>query len=188
MRKTLLITFLPLLLAGCGGATHHSGVATAGGRVTPTAAADYDALFVQFAHCMRAHGIADFPDPVHRAGHSGLSLSFPDDVNPTAGPGKAANTACQPIIQPVIDMKMSHVADDLTPARLQGLTRYSRCMRAHQIPLLDPDPRDGHISFGQVSGLTDPPRGRRDPLFTAADTACRSVLPAGVSDDGTGPP
>ncbi len=179
---------LSLVLCGCAGPSAHRGVATAGRSVAPTASADYDALFVQFARCMRAHGITDFPDPAHRPGHSGLSLSFPADVNPTSGPGQAANAACQPIIQPVIDMKMRHVADDLTPQRLQGLTAYSRCMRAHQIPLLDPDSRDGHISFGQDAGLTDPPRGRRDPLFTAADNACRSVLPAGVQDDGTGPP
>jgi hypothetical protein len=137
---------------------------------------------------MREHGIADFPDPTQRPGHDGLSLEFPPDFDQSSGPDKAANDACQHFIQPVIDMKTRNVEAQLTPAKLQALLAYSRCMRDHQIPVLDPDPADGHIEFGSVPGLPDPPGGRRDPLFAAADGACKSLLPAGTPDDGTGPP
>ena len=61
-------------------------------------------------------------------------------------------------------------------------------MREQQIPLLDPDPNDGHISFGTVPGVPDTGIGRHDPQFQAADSACRSNLPADAPDDGTGPP
>ena len=69
----------------------------------------------------------------------------------------------------------------------QAFLDYARCMRDHQIPMLDPDPTDGHISLGHVDGIAND-IGRRDPQFQVADTACRSKLPAGVEDDGTGPP
>jgi len=77
--------------------------------------------------------------------------------------------------------------DQLTPERLQGLTNYARCMREHQIPMLDPDPSDGHLSLGNVPGIANTV-GRQDPEFQSADAACRSQLPAGVADDGSGPP
>ena len=77
--------------------------------------------------------------------------------------------------------------DQLTPTRLQGLTNYARCLRDHQIPMLDPDPNDGHLSLGNVPGISNRV-GRSDPEFQSADAACRSQLPAGVPDDGTGPP
>jgi hypothetical protein len=91
-------------------------------------------------------------------------------------------------VQPVIDAKRNAVTSSLTPEKLQALIAYSRCMRDHQIPLLDPDPTDGHISFGTVAGLSEPDLGRRDPRFAQADAACRNVLPTGTPDDGTGPP
>jgi hypothetical protein len=164
-------------------------VASAGGHTATTAANPntFDQDFIDFARCMRDHGIANFPDPVHRPGHQGLSLSFPDGFDPNSGPGKVANDACQSIIQPVIDMKDRGARSSLTPARLEGLLAYARCMRQHQIPLLDPDPQDGHISVGNVPGLSQPARGREDPTFAAADRACRHLLPAGTPDDGTGP-
>jgi hypothetical protein len=85
-------------------------------------------------------------------------------------------------------MKRNAVAASMTPEKLQALIAYSRCMRAHQIPLLDPDPTDGHISFGSVPGINELALGRRDPLFAQADAACRSLLPPNTPDDGTGPP
>jgi hypothetical protein len=134
---------------------------------------------------MRDHGV-DFPDPVHRPGHNGLSLQFEGSSNSPEFSG--ANDACQHFLQPVIDMKRNAVAASMTPEKLQALIAYSRCMRAHQIPLLDPDPTDGHISFGSVPGINELALGRRDPLFAQADAACRSLLPPNTPDDGTGPP
>ena len=173
------------VLAACSGGSHRA-VATAGGATSTTSAStNLDQAFIDFAHCMRDHGI-DFPDPVQRPGHAGLSLEFDGSSN---APGfAAANDACQHFLQPVIDMKRNAVAASMTPEKLQALIAYSRCMRDHQIPLSDPDPTDGHISFGSVPGINEPALGRRDPLFAQADSACRSLLPPNTPDDGTGPP
>jgi len=163
-------------VASLGG--HHGG--NAAGQQLTQAQSDRD--MVNFARCMRAHGVA-MPDPEHRPGHAGLTLQFP---SATPGPAeRAANTACQHFIGPIIQAKQAGAAAAMSPARLAKLTDYARCMRAHDIPMLDP------TSFGALN-LGNPPGvssdfGRYSPQFRAADTACRHLLPAGVRDDGTGP-
>jgi hypothetical protein len=54
-------------------------------------------------------------------------------------------------------------------------------MRAHDITMLDPTPQ-GDLNLGG-----DGTFGRYSPQFRSADAACRHLLPAGVTDDGTGP-
>ncbi len=87
-------------------------------------------------------------------------------------------------IQPIVQMKMAHAAAIAAP-HLHALTEYARCMRTRDISMLDPTP-DGQLSLGNVPGITSN-FGRYSPQFRAADTACRHFLPAGVSDNGTGP-
>jgi hypothetical protein len=162
-------------VASLGG--HHGG--TAAGQQLTQAQSDRD--MVNFARCMRAHGVA-MPDPVHRPGHAGLTLQFP---SATPSPDmRAANTACQHFIGPIIAAKQAGGAA-ISAARLAKLTNYARCMRAHDIPMLDPD-RFGDLNLGNPPGISSD-FGRYSPQFRSADTACRHVLPAGVRDDGTGP-
>jgi hypothetical protein len=176
------------LAVGCSSAVSGPQVASLGGHPHDSAAgqplttAQGDRDMVNFARCMRAHGVA-MPDPVHEPGHTGLTLQFP---SATPGPAdRAANGACQHFIGPIIQAKQAGAAAGMSPARLARLTGYARCMRAHDIPMLDP------TSFGALN-LGNPPGvssdfGRYSPQFRAADTACRHLLPAGVRDNGTGP-
>ena len=123
------------------------------------------------------------PDPVHRPGHVGLTLSIPD----TGTPGfAAADAACKHYLAPIIAMKQAGHGQP-SSATMTALIAYSRCMRAHDISLLDPASSDGHISLGNVAGINNHV-GRQDPLFHTADGACRHLLPHGIPDDGTGPP
>ena len=162
-------------VASLGG--HHGGTAA----VQQLTQAQSDRDMVNFARCMRAHGVA-MPDPVHEPGHAGLTLQFP---SATPGPAeRAANAACQHFIGPIIQAKQAGGAAISAP-RLAKLTDYARCMRAHDIPMLDPD-RFGDLNLGNPPGVSSD-FGRYSPQFRAADTACRHLLPAGVRDDGTGP-
>jgi hypothetical protein len=162
-------------VASLGG--HHGG--SAAGQQLTQAQSDRD--MVNFARCMRAHGVA-MPDPVHRPGHAGLTLQFP---SATPSPDmRAASTACQHFIGPIIAAKQAGGAA-ISAARLAKLTDYARCMRAHDIPMLDPD-RFGDLNLGNPPGISSD-FGRYSPQFRSADTACRHLLPAGVRDDGTGP-
>ena len=53
---------------------------------------------LRFARCMRAHGVARFPDP----GGQGLLLGPDSGVDPTSPAFKAAQKACQPILAGVL--------------------------------------------------------------------------------------
>jgi hypothetical protein len=129
---------------------------------------------------MRAHGVA-MPDPVHIPGHTGLTIEFP-----TPGPAtRTASAACNHFIQSLIQAKQAGAAAAISPAKLAALARYARCMRAQDIPMLDPT-SFGALNLGRVPGISSD-FGRYSPQFRAADTACRHLLPAGIRDDGTGP-
>jgi len=161
-------------VASLGG--HHGG-ATGPQRLT-SAQSDQDML--NYARCMRAHGV-NMADPVHIPGHAGLSLV----TSASPPPSRAATAACTHFLQPIIQAKDAGAAAALSPARLAALTSYARCMRAHDIPMLDPT-SFGALNLGRVPGISSD-FGRYSPQFRAADTACRHLLPAGVHDDGTGP-
>ena len=186
MGTTATLVTAALLAAACSSSAAGPQVASLGGhhgrgtgpqRLT-SAQSDQDML--NYARCMRAHGV-NMPDPVHIPGHSGLSLV----TSSTPPPSRAATAACMHFLQPIIQAKDAGAAAAMSPARLAALTSYARCMRAHDIPMLDPT-SFGALNLGRVPGISSD-FGRYSPQFRAADTACRHLLPAGVHDDGTGP-
>jgi len=87
-------------------------------------------------------------------------------------------------MQPIIQMKTAG-QQALASPRLRALTNYARCMRAHDIPMLDPNSL-GELNLGSPPGVSGN-FGRYTPQFHAADAACRHLLPHGVADNGTGP-
>lgn len=175
-----------LAVAACGAGSSTRTVAslpghaaTAGTRSAALTLAQSDRDMVSFARCMRSHGV-QMSDPVHRPGHSGLSIDLPTRDAAT----QSAYAACDHVIQPIVQAKeRAHPQDP--PALLTALTGYARCMRAHGISMLDPTPQ-GELSLGNVPGITAD-FGRYSPQFRSADGVCRHVLPASVHDDGTGP-
>jgi hypothetical protein len=173
------------LLAACSGGGPGIATASGGNGGVTTTSFDAEQAFLDYSHCMRDNGVSDYPDPVQEPGHDGLSLNY--DGDHSASSFESADAACHHFVAPIIQQKQQAVRDQLTPERVAGLTAYARCMRDHGIPLADPDPSDGHISFDSSLGF-GADIGRRDAPFTDADVACRSQLPAGVADDGTGPP
>jgi hypothetical protein len=167
---------LAVALAAC------SSSARSGSTTTTFSSARGDQIFVDYVHCVRSRGVT-ISDPIHRPGHVGLSLSLPDPGTPGFA---AADAACRHILQPVIAMKDAAHGRP-SAATMNALLAYARCMRQHDIPLLDPDPADGHVSLGTVPGINSDV-GRGDAQFHQADAQCRHLLPPSVPDDGTGPP
>ena len=157
-------------VASLGG--HHGGAAVSSRLTT----AQSDQAMLDYARCMRAHGVNQ-PDPRHIPGHTGLSLV----TGASPPPSRAATAACQHFLQPIVQEKNAA----MTPARLSALASYARCMRSHDIAMLDPT-STGQMNLGTVPGISSD-FGRNSPQFRAADTACRHLLPAGIHDDGTGP-
>jgi hypothetical protein len=173
--------------AGCSSAASGPGsapVASLSGHATASAAQALttqqgDQNILSFTRCMRSHGV-QMSDPVHHPGHAGLSIDMPS----RSPANNAAYAACIHFIQANITAKQSAAAAQAAP-HLAALTRYARCMRSHDINMLDPTPF-GDLNLGHVPGITSD-FGRYSPQFRAADAACRHFLPAGVRDDGTGP-
>ena len=129
---------------------------------------------VQFAECMRSHGI-DVPDP------QGNTFQIPVATDPATA---AAMRACQQWL-PSLNTSSGAGPNGNLAAEMPHLIAYARCMRGHDISMLDPT-SSGTLNLGQVPGLNND-FGRYSPQVRAADAACRSLLPAGVHDDGTGP-
>jgi hypothetical protein len=163
------------LLAGCGGTSPTVGIST-----EAAAAVRSDHAMVQFAHCMRAHGL-NMPDPYHRRGHQGLSVELPPQGPATSD----AYKACIQFLKPAIELKQQAAAQTITPAIRLGLVRYAECMRSRGVPMLDPN-AEGQLNLGNVPGMTNG-FGRYTPQFRVADHDCRHLLPAGIPDNGTGP-
>jgi hypothetical protein len=188
-RRLITLAALPVLalaIAACSGGTSTGrqvanlpgGTARQGSGARLTQAQS-DQDMVDFAHCMRSHGV-QMPDPFHRPGHAGLSIDIPSQTAAT----RPAFAACTHFIEPIIAMKNAHAQSVMAPL-IPALTRYARCMRGHDINMLDPTPQ-GALNLGRVPGISSD-FGRYSPQFRAADTACRHFLPASVHDDGTGP-
>ena len=177
------------LAAGCGSSPPpSSGVASltrgatggAGATAEPRAGNSGDQAMLDWARCLRAHGVNE-PDPYSRPGHTGLSIEVPTR---TASNG-AALDLCNHFISKVIEEKQAGAGGALPAAKLAKLADYARCMRARDVPMLDPGPY-GQLNLGNVAGITSA-FGRYSPEFRTADSACRHLLPAGVHDDGSGP-
>jgi hypothetical protein len=177
-----------VMAAGCSSGSSGPGVASLAGQHassdtvaagTGQTSAQLDQDFVNFARCLRQHGVNE-PDPFHRPGHSGLSVYVPTP-SPATRPALAA---CNHFLAAVEAMKAAGARSELT-RWLPSLVRYAACMRSHDIPMLDPGPQ-GQLNLGNVPGITSD-FGRYSPQFRAADTACRHLLPRAVHDDGTGP-
>ncbi|MBV8527060.1 MAG: hypothetical protein JOZ75_01960 [Candidatus Dormibacteraeota bacterium] len=68
-----------------------------GGKVSPSQQAAMEQQALKFSQCMRAHGIANFPDPQFHSGPGGggVELQVPTGVDPQSPQFQAAQSACQ---------------------------------------------------------------------------------------------
>ncbi len=166
-----LVAASSFLVTGCGGGSAHSGVASLGnGETTTTPAGSSsssqsgptEAQLLQYAVCMRAHRIGDFPDPVPSplGGYDfHVHISPGSDLDPHAPQYQSADKACQRYLPPGFEKT--------TPAQMAAnALKWSDCMRANGEPDF-PEPN----GQGLIKIATDP----NSPKFRKAEKACRSV-------------
>jgi hypothetical protein len=112
------------VIAGCGSSSPSSS--SSGGQTNASQAqAQQDTL--NFARCMRSHGVSNFPDD--------LNFQNVPGINPSSPAFKAAQTACQHLLPvkappPAAPSAQTH----------EKLLRLSNCLRAHGYPSM-PDPK-----------------------------------------------
>jgi hypothetical protein len=164
-----LVAAAALGLAACGpGASGPSGGGTSGSDEGGTASTKAGSgKLLEFARCMRAHGLGSFPDPVPAPG-GGYSLHIRitpgSPLNPHSPRYRAAQAAC----------KAFSPSGNLTPAQQVAANakalKYSQCMRSHGIGSY-PDP-DGH---GTIKVAAGPGIDPTSPRFQQAEQACQGL-------------
>jgi hypothetical protein len=130
-------------------------------------ALDQSQAEVEYAHCMRSHGVTDFPDPSASGGFQ-LKGGPSSDLNPTNPTFQKAQAACQSI------MGANHGTSAQEAEDGAKLLQYAECMRSHGVPNF-PDPfrhTDGGYGF-----LFTPSLDQSSPTYLAADKACHNLLP-----------
>jgi hypothetical protein len=168
---TICLAGAALSLSACGG-TSSPG---AGGSTSPEDTAASNGKALQFATCMRSHGVPNFPDPT--GGH--IDLQIQQTPNSTSvngvqvnGPGfKSAMQSCQSYLPQGKPLSAGQTAK----ARSQALAM-ARCMRSHGVPNF-PDPvvqsgPNGGIAV-KISGAGIDPSS---PAFRAAQKDCRGIF------------
>ena len=139
-----------LLAAGCGGG--------GGGSSHASRPAVHQEL-VAFAHCMRSHGVPDFPDPLPDGG-------FPRTGGGNSPQSGSAMKACQHLLPP----RQTRSAAQQAQVLARDL-KWSRCMRAHGFPGI-PDPVEP--PHGGTPVITVPPGfDPGSPRAQAAGKACQ---------------
>jgi hypothetical protein len=159
-------------LAACSAGAAPSGVATlqspGAGEPTPSASPsaslDPETARLEFARCMRDHGI-DLPDP----GSGGVSGPITIGGNgPDAEKMQTAMEACNSILGDAFGAPAQ-----IDPEMQDKMLEFAKCMRDNGVDFPDPDfsGGGGRISVGGPGGI-DP--SSKD--FQAAQEACQSIL------------
>jgi hypothetical protein len=164
---------LILGMTACGGGAPSAAVAHGGTTTTEVPAAGGGArssggALVEYARCMRSHGVASFPD----------SASFGSSAGIRAAKGQIAQVSASEASSPTFQAAQracSQYAPTQRPAphvsaqELQKLLAVSRCMRAHGVPNF-PDPNPNTGDFAVPAGLS-----KTSPIVLAAVRACSSL-------------
>ena len=169
--------FLALLVAGCGGGGS-AGRPVAQLDATTTQPASASSSYsptdqpLAFSHCMRSHGVPNFPDP----NSSGVWPKSQVELAAGNSRFEAATQAC------------GHLLPDggpgvpPSPAVVElirtDMTKFAHCMRTHGLPNW-PDPIVDNLGRGnfdmQAAGINT-----NSPQITAKIHNCNRVYPASI--------
>ena len=123
---------------------------------------------LRLAQCMRAHGVANFPDPSAAGG-----LTVPNDINADAPAFKSAQVACAKLAQSGGDQAR------LSTSRKAEFLAMAKCMRSHGVPdFADPTSSPPPSSSGIVVGgngwylALGTEQERRSPRYKGAAARC----------------
>jgi hypothetical protein len=161
---------LALALAACGGSPDGDRVASLSGDgatgttagTTKTPSKDPQQAALDFARCMREHGIA-MPDP---------EVDDKGRIRMRVGPGPGGGAKPDPkkleAAQQACGKWMGGGDGDrqLDPAERDAMVAFARCMREHGVDM--PDPTDDGLVMRKNAGDPDPDSER----FKEAERAC----------------
>ena len=155
-----------VLASACGSsgdpsATGSSSSAASGGQIAQGEA---------YTHCMRSHGVSNFPDPSF--GSSG-DMTFQGSFNQNTPTYQTAAQACGSL------KPGGAQAPGVSAQKLATEVRWARCMRTHGVPSF-PDPN--------AQGAFDSSKfDSQSAAFQTATQACKSLQPSGAVSAVPGP-
>jgi len=189
-RRLALVGMLVLVLAsGCGGGSggapgvanlgatgattsSRGGAAAGSGSSAASAGGGGQAIMIggaglTFSRCMRAHGVANFPDP----NGQGLAQFGPDSgIDPQSPSFQAAAQTCQNALR---SKELTLSPSEQLKSQREALA-FSACVRRHGIPDF-PDPHfgaDGNAAI-RLAGTSSGDLNPNDPTLQSALQACR---------------
>jgi hypothetical protein len=159
-----LLATAALGLAACGGGDPEEPASASGGGTPAADEAEARQARVDFAQCMREHGV-DFPDPGPEGGPVKIeNLGSPEKV-------EAAQEACQRFLE-----KARPELSEAQQAEFkEKALEHARCMRDRGIDFPDPQfSADGGARIELERGRVD----LEDPDFKAAQEECGEIMEA----------
>lgn len=165
IRPAVVVSIASLLMSACGSS---SGSPSTTASDSPAAAA------LQYASCMRKHGVAGYPDPQITTNPDGsVATAIAGPANASAAPAfHSAQKACNGIL--TAPSSSNHAGE---PSR-QVFLAFARCLRSHGISdFPDPDPQ------GQITGQMIHAAGvdLKAPAFITAADACLGVTHGAIT-------
>ena len=158
-----------VLVAGCSGGPADPGVAgvssaTASPSQSATVSGEAEAL--QYAACMRRHGVPDFPDPTVQNGSVGFSITAGDGVDQNSPQYQSARQACS-------SLRGGGTANSGS-GNLAKELKFAQCMRSHGVPdFPDPSKNGGFSGTSTVNPSS--------PTFQNAQSTCMQLSGLGGS-------
>ncbi len=186
-RVVLLLAVVGLVVAGCGSGTKTPGVASLGSGVTTSQNATPPAGGslssgrgsgsglhlamrgnLKYSQCMRAHGVANFPDP---DSNGVIGITSSSGIDPRSPAFQSAQKACAK------DLPNGGKPNPQQLAKAkQAALAYSACMRAHGVKdFPDPDFSGGGVSV-RLGGPQGSDLDPNNPTFKQAQSVCRTDL------------
>ncbi len=170
----VLVVGLAMTLAACGGGSPSSDptttttAASSGGSSSSGVSSSVQKQDLEYAQCMRSHGLTNFPDPPSGNSSGGAQSITKSGINPNSPTFQAANSACQKY-EPTQGNSTQGPSSQTNTQQL----KFALCMRMHGVTNF-PEP-SANASGGQQS-VTQYGINPNSPTFVAANQACSSLL------------
>ena len=155
-----------VLAAGCSSGP---GVAGAPASASSSAVASGAAEALEYAACMRSHGVPGFPDPTVHNGAVGFNITAADGIDPSSPQYQAAIQACS-------SLRGGGTSNSGSSGNLAKELKFAQCMRTHGVPDF-PDPNKN----GGFSGTST--INPQSAAFQNAQATCMQL--AGLGGSGS---